>query len=161
MVDITDLLTARSISISRWVSSSRVPQLNDYSKRLPTASDSDTESPKRPRQNMTTRAIPVIFPRQSRSGPLRIASTVATSHALPVGPGWKDGLNGERDGLDEIISGLKNGSIRNDEQLFAKTISAGDQYQLAVHDEAVDIDSHSLRSDHVRGDYDDEVGHDR
>jgi hypothetical protein len=86
-------------------------------KREHTASDSDTESPKRPRQNATTRTVPIMLPRRTHIGPSRLQPTTATSHVLPSGPGWRDGMDGERDGLDEMISGLKNGSIQDGEQV--------------------------------------------
>ena len=84
------------------------------SKREHTAPDSETESPKRPRQNAATRSIASILDRQ-QTGP-KVHPTTATSHVLPSGPGWQDGVDGERDGLDEMISGLKNRNIRDDEE---------------------------------------------
>lgn len=51
-----------------------------------------------------------------------IQPTIATKHELPSGPGWLDVGASDRDGLDEMISGLKNGSISDEVQ---KEVASG------------------------------------
>ena len=60
--------------------------------------------------------IPTVLPRP-RTGPSRYQPSNATIHRVPVGPGWKDSAEGDRDGLDEMISGLKNGSIQENDKV--------------------------------------------
>ena len=82
-------------------------------KRAHTPTDSDTESPRKPKK---------IPPMRGKSGTIRDvagpsrrglhgASTTATTHTLPTGPGWEVIPHGTTDGLDELISGVVNGTI--------------------------------------------------
>jgi hypothetical protein len=120
MADITDLLRGKSTSISRFVTPAwrfgqAELQLTEDRKRLPTASDSDTESPaKIPRLPSAVHAelarIPALKkPQKSKSD--WVLPAVHTDHDLHGGPGWVDVSADKRDGLDDMISGLKNGSI--------------------------------------------------
>ena len=45
--------------------------------------------------------------------------TIATDHNLPSGPGWQDVGGSDRDALDEMISGLKEGNINESDEVGA------------------------------------------
>lgn len=102
-IEAVGVLRGNSISISR--------------KREHTASDSDTESPRKPRNLHTTKSailpLKAVSAPRITAGPSRLSrvSTIATSHALPSGPGWEITPQGEQDGLDEMISGVVNGTV--------------------------------------------------
>ncbi|RXK41478.1 hypothetical protein M231_01186 [Tremella mesenterica] len=130
MTDISEQLRAgqmkgKSLSISR--------------KREPTASDSETQSPiKRPKMlllpwtNVSVTKSVIVNVKASRSNEVHEGASntnisnpgsstmgvvqeiyntknVDTEHDLPSGPGWEDVPVKERDGLDEMISGVKGG----------------------------------------------------
>ncbi|WVF67238.1 hypothetical protein IAT40_001986 [Kwoniella sp. CBS 6097] len=103
--DITDQLRGKSVAISR--------------KREPTASDSDTEESAKRTRLTQARSITVFppvlenLPGPSRTQPLDV--TVATEHALPSGPGWHQAKTDDRDALDEMIDGVKEGSLSDPE----------------------------------------------
>jgi len=105
-------IQVRHSRLTLWPSCSR---LTENRKRLPTASDSDTESPaKIPRLPSAVHAelarIPALKkPQKSKSD--WVLPAVHTDHDLHGGPGWVDVSADKRDGLDDMISGLKNGSI--------------------------------------------------
>ena len=108
MTDITDLLRGKSVSISR--------------KRGPTASDSETESPAKMPRGGPAHLRPLPIPDRQGPGIKKNKSdwahplpSVYTSHDAPKGPGWLDVAADERDGLDDMISGLKEGSLEEDE----------------------------------------------
>lgn len=101
IMDITDQLRGKSISISK--------------KREHTASDSDTESPRKNRRAPVSRSIIGLSRSAIAANPLlRGQSSIATTHALPSGPGWEIAPEGAQDGLDEMISGVVNGTIEED-----------------------------------------------
>jgi len=86
---------------------------------MPTASDSDTESPaKAIRPPVAIHAelsrIPAI--KKHKSDWTKSVHTVPTEHEAPGGPGWVDVAVEDRDGLDDMITGLKNGSVPEEEQ---------------------------------------------
>jgi DNA polymerase lambda len=54
-------------------------------------------------------------------------SGVNTEHEAPKGPGWLEVAEDERDGLDDMISGLKNGSVP--EEAEEQTVSQHDASQ--------------------------------
>jgi hypothetical protein len=95
---------------------------------LPTASDSDTESPAK-----STRPPKAVHAELSRISGIGIkkhksdwtkstAQSVHTEHEAPGGPGWIDVAAEDRDGLDDMITGLKNGSVPEEEQVEAVSI---------------------------------------
>jgi hypothetical protein len=47
---------------------------------------------------------------------------VHTEHEAPGGPGWIDVPAEDRDGLDDMITGLKNGSVPEEEQVEAVSV---------------------------------------
>jgi hypothetical protein len=86
---------------------------------MPTASDSDTESPAKPKRppiaiHAELSRIPSI--KKHKSDWNKSIPTVHTEHEAPGGPGWVDVAVEDRDGLDEMITGLKNGSVPEEEQ---------------------------------------------
>ena len=86
---------------------------------MPTASDSDTESPaKAIRPPVAIHAelsrIPAI--KKHKSDWTKSVHLVHTEHEAPGGPGWVDVAVEDRDGLDDMITGLKNGSVPEEEQ---------------------------------------------
>ena len=86
---------------------------------MPTASDSDTESPaKAIRPPVAIHAelsrIPAI--KKHKSDWTKSVHSVHTEHEAPGGPGWVDVAAEDRDGLDDMITGLKNGSVPEEEQ---------------------------------------------
>ena len=113
----TEVFKGNSISVSR--------------KREHTASDSDTESPRKPRQIPTTRSAILPMKAVSRprtmAGPSKLSrmSTIATSHALPSGPGWEVSPRSEQDGLDEMISGIVNGTV--DQRALSEDVEDGEE----------------------------------
>jgi hypothetical protein len=91
--------------------------LTSSSKRAHTASDSETESPQRPKRPPSDlQQIKPPTPQKKRSNPwyapgdVADVPTIATVHNVSTGIGWREAANGERDGLDEMISGVKDGS---------------------------------------------------
>lgn len=115
MSDITDLLRAKSVSISRYVSLVMRCSCcaDEKRKRGPTASDSETESPaKQPRGPVQLQPRPSRQPIiKKHTSDWTNLSVIHTEHEAPKGPGWLEVAADERDGLDDMISGLKNGSI--------------------------------------------------
>jgi len=86
---------------------------------MPTASDSDTESPakiKRPPVAIHAELSRIPGIKKHKSDWTNSANTVRTEHDAPGGPGWVDVAAEDRDGLDDMITGLKNGSVPEDEQ---------------------------------------------
>lgn len=55
------------------------------------------------------RAAPSIIPPPSDQ------DRIATRHELPDGPGWVSASGSMQDGLDVMITGVKNGSIKTHE----------------------------------------------
>ncbi|WVQ94837.1 hypothetical protein IAU59_001920 [Kwoniella sp. CBS 9459] len=103
--DITDQLRGKSMAISR--------------KREPTASDSDTEESAKRTRLTQARSI-TLFPTvpEDLPGPSKTRledATAATDHALPSGPGWQKAGTDDRDALDEMIDGVKEGSLSDPE----------------------------------------------
>jgi len=96
---------------------------------MPTASDSDTESPAK-----STRPPKAIHAELSRISGIKkhksdwtksAVPTVHTEHEAPGGPGWIDVPAEDRDGLDDMITGLKNGSVPEEEQVEAVSQARG------------------------------------
>jgi hypothetical protein len=86
---------------------------------MPTASDSDTESPakiKRPPVAIHAELSRIPGIKEHKSDWTNSANTVHTEHEAPGGPGWVDVAAEDRDGLDDMITGLKNGSVPEEEQ---------------------------------------------
>lgn len=86
---------------------------------MPTASDSDTESPakvKRPPAAIHAELSRIPGIRKAKSDWTKSANTVQTEHDALGGPGWIDVAVEDRDGLDDMITGLKNGSVPEEEQ---------------------------------------------
>ncbi|ORX39393.1 hypothetical protein BD324DRAFT_577128 [Kockovaella imperatae] len=100
--------TAGSTRVSD-ITASRTSSINR--KRPETASDSDTESSKRPHRGPGLRTASALLSRSRRDRQM----DVATNHTLPSGLGWEDAPEGEADGLDALISGVKNGTASDDE----------------------------------------------
>nr|XP_018261046.1 uncharacterized protein I303_06763 [Kwoniella dejecticola CBS 10117]OBR83204.1 hypothetical protein I303_06763 [Kwoniella dejecticola CBS 10117] len=112
MFDITDQLRGTSVAITR--------------KREPTASDSDTEESAKKRTRLgQTKSITLLsrvvegIESTVKAGPSRIRSladmdvSVATEHNLPSGPGWERASTNERDALDDMIDGVIEGSMED------------------------------------------------
>ena len=59
----------------------------------------------------------------------KTSDLVHTEHEAPRGPGWLEVAPDERDGLDDMISGLKNGSIpeETEEQIVCP------HYECLIH----------------------------
>jgi hypothetical protein len=86
---------------------------------MPTASDSDTESPakiKRPPLAIHAELSRISGIKKQKSDWTNSVNTVHTEHEAPGGPGWVDVAAEDRDGLDDMITGLKNGSVPEEEQ---------------------------------------------
>ncbi len=98
-----------------------------HRKREHTASESETDSQKRSRPPLsippTVPILPAILEAENLP-PLTVtinrpisrgagndASRTATKHDLPQGPGWIQVEDEEKDGLDEMITGVKQGGI--------------------------------------------------
>jgi DNA polymerase lambda len=105
----------------------------DSRRREHTASDSETESSKRQRP-YTTRSAPnikaffvsspepeseTLGERKRHSSPAKMTSPTKdnrTVHEAPRGPGWIEGPSGDRDGLDDLISGIQSGEVEAEDE---------------------------------------------
>lgn len=98
-------------------------------KRAPTPSDSETESSERPQrlshaqrmvQRLSAAPTSVVPLASSRLQPSSDTGSspqdrISTRHDLPGGPGWVQVGGDMQDGLDEMITGVVNGSIETHE----------------------------------------------
>lgn len=110
IMDITDRLHGKSISISK--------------KREHTASDSDTESPRKPRRAPLARGSIGLSRSTLAINPLlKGQPSIATSHAIPSGPGWQIAPKEGQDALDEMISGVMNGTVHDEDQVVDDDLS--------------------------------------
>ena len=112
-------------------------------KREHTASDSDTESPRKTRRaplsrdNFALRITRQTTTSHVLAGPSRATRpmdvpNVATEHRLPSGPGWEVPPENDQDGLDEFMSGLKNGTIQEDDEDAESLVDRAEDFDRGV-----------------------------